>query len=170
MSELSADDRIKLQRQCVEEHIGSENEGNWPAVYDTFVDSGHAFYDVMPLSTTFFGRDGVQGFYEYLQSALPDIHFDVTAEYDVPGCSIREITAAGTHGGEYCGLAPTNRHGTVEIVVFFLFDDGDPGRLVAERVYFDNETLLRQLRGEPDAPTGVGLAGRAGAAPAPPAG
>jgi hypothetical protein len=116
----------------------------------------------MTSSPTFHGRDGVKGFYEYLASAFPDIHFDVTAEYDLPGCSIREITAAGTQQGEYCGLAPTDRRCTVEVAVFFLFDDEDPGRLVAERVYFDNETLLGQLRGEAAAPAGVGLAARDG--------
>lgn len=170
MNGLSTDDRLKLQRQCVDQHIGSENEGNWPAVYDTFVDSPHAFYDMIPVSTTFQGLDGVKGFYEYLQSAFPDIHFDVTADYDVPGCSIRECTATGTHEGEYCGLAPTGRRATVELVVLFLFEDENPGKLVAERVYFDNETLLGQLRGEADAPTGVGLAGRARPAASAPAG
>jgi hypothetical protein len=33
-------------------------------------------------------------------------------------------------------------------------------KLVAERIYFDNEILLRQMRGEADAPTGLGLATR----------
>jgi predicted ester cyclase len=160
MSEFSADERIKLQRQCVDEHIGSENEGKWAAVYDTFVDSANAFYDVIPLSTTFHGRDGVRGFYEFVQSAFPDLHFLVTGEYDVPGCSVRECTATGTHRGEYCGVAPSGRQMAVELAVLFLFEDEDPAKLVAERVYFDNETLLRQLRGEADAPVGVGLAGR----------
>jgi steroid delta-isomerase-like uncharacterized protein len=168
MSGLSADERIKLQRQCVDEHIGSENEGNWAAVYDTFSDSAHTFYDLIPLCTTFQGRNGVKEWYQSLQSALPDIHFVVTAEYDVPGCSIREITATGTQQGEYCGLPPTGRQGSVELAVFYLFEDEDPGRLVAERVYYDNETMLRQLRGEADAPTGVGLAGRGRATSPPP--
>ncbi len=153
MSGLSTDDRIKLQRQCVDEHIGSENEGNWAAVYDTFVDSPAAIFDMIPMSTTFHGREGVQGFYEYLQSALPDIHFDVTAEYDVPGCSIREVRATATHRGEYCGLAATGRQATVDLVVLFLFEEENPGKLVAERVYFDNETILRQLRGEANGAT-----------------
>lgn len=170
MSEFSADQRIKFQRELVAEHIRAENDGEWAAVYDTFVDSADAFYDVIPLSTTFHGRDGVQGFYEFVQSAFPDVHFLVTAEYDVPGCSIRECTATGTHQGEYCGVEPSGRHATGELAVFYLFDNEDPGKLVAERVYFDNETFLRQLRGEADAPTGVGLAGRNRSTATPPAG
>lgn len=36
----------------------------------------------------------------------------------------------------------------------------ESGRLLAERIYYDNETLLRQMRGEENAMTGVGLAER----------
>jgi hypothetical protein len=45
-----------------------------------------------------------------------------------------------------------------EVAVFFIFGTGkDAGKLLAERIYFDNETVLRQIRGEENAPTGIGL-------------
>jgi hypothetical protein len=45
-----------------------------------------------------------------------------------------------------------------EVAVFFIFGTGkDAGKLLAERIYFDNETVLRQIRGEEAAPTGIGL-------------
>ena len=48
---------------------------------------------------------------------------------------------------------------TIEIAGFFLFGSAEnAGKIMCERVYFDNEILLRQMRGEADAPTGIGLA------------
>ena len=47
----------------------------------------------------------------------------------------------------------------VELAAFYLFGTGENvDKLVAERVYFDNEILLRQMRGEADVQTGIGLA------------
>jgi steroid delta-isomerase-like uncharacterized protein len=157
VAELSAEQRIKLQRELVTEHIRAENAHEWPSVYDTFVDSPDAWYDVVPLSTTFSGINGVIEFYQLFNSALPDFHIDVTAEYDTPGCSIREVTISGTHQGEYCGVAPKENPVSFELLALYLFDINEPGKLIAERIYFDNETLLRQMRGEPGAQTGVGL-------------
>ena len=49
---------------------------------------------------------------------------------------------------------------TVAVVLAALGVGEEAGKLVAERIYFDNEILLRQMRGEADAPTGLGLATR----------
>jgi len=54
---------IERQREIVAEHIRGENEHNWPAVYDTFVQDERAYYDVVPLGTRFKGIEGVRGFY-----------------------------------------------------------------------------------------------------------
>jgi len=45
----------------------------------------------------------VRGFYEFVHSAFPDLHFLVTGEFDVPGCSLRE-----QRGG--CVVARTTFH------------------------------------------------------------
>lgn len=149
---------ITRQRATVEEHLRTENAGDWPAVYDTFIQSEAVYYDVVPLSAKFRGMAGVKDFYEMLVAAIPDLHITVSAEYDVPGCSIREVTITGTHQGEYCGAPASGNPICFELVAFYLFDmDDDSGKLLAERIYFDNETLLRQMRGEANAPTGVGL-------------
>jgi hypothetical protein len=60
----------------------------------------------MPLSATFKGIDGVRGFYQTIAAALPDLHIDVVSEYDVPGCSVREVVISGTHLGEFAGVKP----------------------------------------------------------------
>lgn len=164
---MSTEDMITLQRATIAQHMRGENDHDWTAVYDTFIQTPEAYYDVVPLSSKFDGFSGVQEFYEIFESAVPDFFITVTHEYDTPGCSIREVTITGTHQGEYCGVQPQGRPISFELAAFYIFGTGDTaGKLVAERIYFDNETVLRQMRGEADAATGVGLVNRRELVPA----
>ncbi|MGY4103202.1 ester cyclase [Nocardia sp. R16R-3T] len=154
---LTDDARIKLQRDTVAQHFAGENEHDWDKVYDTFIQDERAWYDVMPFAARYSGFSGVQEFYAAFEAAVPDFKLTVTHEYDVPGCSIREVTLTGTHQGDFLGIAPQGLPVSFELAAFYLFGDGDEaGKLLAERVYFDTETVLRQMRGE-DGPVGVGL-------------
>jgi predicted ester cyclase len=146
------EDIIRMQRETVEEHIRHESSKNWQGVYDTFVADETAFYDVVPFNTRFSGFEGVKGFYGAANSAFPDFKIDVWGEYDVPGCSVREVTISGTHTGEWCGIPGTGRHIRWQLAGFFLFGTGEQaGKLLAERIYFDNDTIMRQIRGEMEA-------------------
>ena len=143
------DETIRIQRETVDEHIRHENAKNWEGVYGTFVHDTGAFYDVVPLNTRFPGFSGVKGFYEAANSAFPDFKIDVWGEYDAPGCSVRELTISGTHTGDWCGLPGTGRHVRFQLAGFFIFGSGEQsGKLLAERIYFENETVMRQIRGE----------------------
>jgi steroid delta-isomerase-like uncharacterized protein len=161
VSNLTDAERIALQRACVQEHMRAENAHDWEAVYDTFVQNEHTSYDVIPMSVVFNGFSGVKDFYAAFDAAFPDFQLRNSAEYDVPGCSIREVTVTGTHRGEFVGIPATGRRIRFELAAFYLFGEGtESGHLINERVYFDLETVLRQLRGEENAPTGVGLVDR----------
>ena len=121
--------------------------------------SEESYYDVVPLATRFQGLSGVKAFYQAISAALPDFQVTVTGEYDTPGCSVREATIKGTHLGQYCGVPASGNLVTIELAAFFLFGSGEnAGKIVCERIYFDNEILMRQIRGEAEAPTGIGLA------------
>jgi steroid delta-isomerase-like uncharacterized protein len=158
---LSDKERIEAQRETVRQHIAGENDHDWQRVWDTFIQDERAYYDVGPLAAKYEGFSGVQDFYSIIEAAVPDFHVTVTGDYDCPGTSIREVTVTGTHKGEYCGVPASSRLVSIEIAAFYLFGEGkEAGKLVAERIYFDNEILLRQMRGEADAPTGLGLATR----------
>lgn len=152
-------DVIELQRATIDKHVQTENAKDWEGVYNTFLQSEEAYYDVVPLATRFKGISGVKAFYQAITTAFPDFQVTVTAEYDTPGCSIREATIKGSHLGEYGGVPASGNRVTIELAAFFLFSsEENAGKIVCERVYFDNELLMRQIRGEADAPNGIGLA------------
>ena len=137
---------VERQRGIVAEHIRGENEHNWPAVYATFVQDDRAYYDVVPLGVRFKGIEGVRGFYQSLAAAMPDLHIEVTSEYDVPGCSIREVVITGTHRGEFAGVKPLGNAIRLEMAAFYAFDAGS-GKLISERIYYDQASLIEQMRG-----------------------
>jgi hypothetical protein len=156
------EDIIRVQRATVDEHIREENAHNWPAVYGTFIqDEGSAFYDVIPLHAHFAGLTGVKDFYQAAEAAFPDFRIDVWGEFDTVGCSVREVTISGTHRGDWCGVAGTGRPVRFHLAGLFLFGTGEnAGKLVAERIYFDNETVMQQINGKLDASAVPEFAGR----------
>ena len=146
---MSAEERIAVQRDTVAEHVRGETSGDWEAVNMTFLQTPESYYQVVPGGTHMQGSDAVRGFYEGLAAALPDLALDITHEYDVPGCSIREMTATGTHSAEFLGVAPVGNVVSFEVCALYIFDHRQPDKLLAERAYWDNDGLLKQMRGEP---------------------
>ena len=145
---LSSEALIELQRKTVAEHIRNEQIKDWPGVYRTFTpEEGDAYYDVVPFHARFSSIQGVIGFYETINRGFPDFQITVHSEQDVPGMSIREVQITGTHNGEYLGVAPTGRRVSVALAAFYVFDK-TTGQLNAERIYFDNNTVLAQIQGQ----------------------
>ena len=145
--EVLMDELIERQREIVTRHIRGENEGDWKAVYETFVQDDSAYYDVVPLSARFKGIEGVRGFYQSIAAALPDLHVEVISEYDVPGCSIREVVITGTHEGEFAGIKPKGNPIRIEMASFYVFDSTSTS-LVAERIYYDQASAIAQMEGK----------------------
>ena len=52
----------------------------------------------------FKGIEGVRGFYLSIAAALPDLKVEGLTEYDVDGCSIREVVISGRHMGDCAGV------------------------------------------------------------------
>jgi steroid delta-isomerase-like uncharacterized protein len=140
---------LERQREVVASHIRGENEHDWPAVYDTFVQDERAHYDVMPLGASFKGIDGVRSFYQAISAALPDLQIEVISEYDVPGCSVREVVITGTHQGEFAGVKPLGNRVRIEMAAFYNFD-ADSVKLISERIYYDQASAVEQMQRKHD--------------------
>jgi len=139
---------IERQRKTVAEHVSHEQTKDWPGLYGTFTPHEEdAYYDVAPFQMRFAKMKGVVDFYQTFARAFPDFQILVFTEHDVPGVSIREVQIEGTHRGEYGGLPATGRRISFPLIALFLFDTAT-GHLNAERIYFDNNTILAQIRGE----------------------
>jgi steroid delta-isomerase-like uncharacterized protein len=137
-------DLIQRQRASVAHHIRLENEHSWAAVPSTLVQDERAFFDFVAVGQ-FTGTEGVQQLYQTIGNAFPDLHIEISREYDVPGCSIREGFITGTHSGEYLGIPATGISIRIAIAAFFVFDELS-GALLGERLYLDHGTALQQLK------------------------
>ncbi|HZZ50128.1 MAG TPA: ester cyclase [Pseudonocardia sp.] len=141
-------ERIDAQRRTVKRHMDAENSHDYDIVNKTFVQGDRAYYQVAAGGTEFEGIRGVEEFYVLLDKVLPDLRWTVTHEYDVPGCSIREGTATGTHSFEFAGVPASGNFVSFEVAAFYIFDEDEPDKLIAERAYWDNDALIRQFKGE----------------------
>jgi steroid delta-isomerase-like uncharacterized protein len=156
-STLPDQERIAAQRRTVKEHTDAENTHEYDRVNATFVQDSRAYYEIVPGGAHFDGIEGVESFYELLDRVLPDLQWKVTHEYDVPGCSIREGTASGTHSAEFAGVPASGNFVSFEVCALYIFDEEQPDKLIAERAYWDNDSLIRQMKGDKDVPS-LGMA------------
>jgi steroid delta-isomerase-like uncharacterized protein len=147
------DPLIEKQRTTAAEHVRLENKHNWDGdegesgVWGTFAsDANDCFFDVYALNQRFSGLASVQAFYGAMRTAFPGFQLVPHNQVDVPGRSIVEFQFEGSHGGEFGGIPPTGKQVSVPMMAVFLFDHD--GKLRAERVAFDMDTIMRQLRGE----------------------
>ena len=140
-------DTIERQWEIVAKHIRGENDHDWSTVYDTFVQDERAHYNVVPLGAVFKGIEGVRAFYERIAAAVPDLQIEVLSEYDVPGCSVREVIISGSHLGEFAGVKPLGNAIRIELAAFYTFDTGS-GKLISEKIYYDQATLVAQMHGQ----------------------
>jgi hypothetical protein len=49
-------------------------------------------------------------------------------------------------------VTPQGRFLTWEASLFFVFDEQEPGKILTERAYWDNDLLIKQMKGEESPP------------------
>lgn len=135
---------IAEQIQQVDEFLEQMTAHHWDEAVDSFAGDSPRFED-MSTNVRLSGRSGIASGTEAFATALPDLKIKICHAADVPGYSVREVVIAGTHLGNYQGLEATGQH--VSFSCAFMFEFDSCGRLKTERLYFDNETLLRQMHG-----------------------
>jgi steroid delta-isomerase-like uncharacterized protein len=134
------DDDLKQRREAiVREHMESENEHDFDTTIGTF---DHPRYELIPTGDVYDGEEQVRAYFAESRTAFPDQRNELVALRHADDAVIVEFDLLGTHLGRLRALPPTGRAFKTRMTAYFLFD-GD--RLVCERVYFDQLSIMRQL-------------------------
>jgi steroid delta-isomerase-like uncharacterized protein len=130
--------------------MDSENRHEFDATLATF---DHPRYELIATEEVYDGPREVSRYFEETRRAFPDQRNQLVALHHADDGVLVEAIVRGTHKGPLRSLPPTGREFELPILAFFVFD-GD--KLVCERVYFDQATVLRQLgiARDPASPTG----------------
>jgi steroid delta-isomerase-like uncharacterized protein len=129
----------KKREAIVREHMDSENRHEFDATLDTF---DHPRYELIPTGEVHDGPEEVMAYFKETRRAFPDQRNELLALHHADDAVLVEAVIRGTHKGPLRNLPPTGREYELPILAIFMFD-GD--KLLCERVYFDQLTLLRQL-------------------------
>jgi steroid delta-isomerase-like uncharacterized protein len=138
--QLTAAQQLRERRETlVREHMASENVHDFDTTIETFE---HPRYELIATGEVYDGEDAVRGYYAESRTAFPDQRNEVVALHHADDVVTVEFDLLGTHLGPLRGLPPTGRSFRCRMTALFVFD-GE--RLIGERVYFDQSTILRQL-------------------------
>jgi steroid delta-isomerase-like uncharacterized protein len=129
----------KKREQTVREHMETENRHEFEATIETF---DHPRYELIGTGDVYDGLEEVARYFEETRTAFPDQRNELIALHHADEAVIVEANLYGTHDGPFRGLPPTGRKFEMRFCAVFVFEED---RLVCERVYFDSNTVLRQL-------------------------
>jgi steroid delta-isomerase-like uncharacterized protein len=131
---------LRERREAVvREHMESENVHDFDTTIGTF---GHPRYEIVPTGDVYDGEEQVRRYFAETRAAFPDQRNELIALHHADDAVIVEFDLLGTHRGELRGIPPTGKEFRCRVAALFMFE-GD--RIVCERVYFDQLTILRQL-------------------------
>jgi steroid delta-isomerase-like uncharacterized protein len=130
----------RKRESIVREHMDSENRHEFDATMATF---HHPRYELVATDEVHDGQEEVDRYFEETRRAFPDQRNETLAMHHADDAVLVEAVIRGTHRGPLRGLPPTGREFELPILAMFVFEGED--KLVCERVYFDQLTVLRQL-------------------------
>jgi steroid delta-isomerase-like uncharacterized protein len=131
---------LRQRREAIVlEHMDSENRQDFDATIGTF---SHPRYELVPTGDVFDGETEVRGYFAESRGAFPDQRNELIAVHHADDAVIVEFDVFGTHLGRLRALPPTGRVFRCRMTAFFLFH-GE--QLICERVYFDQQSIMRQL-------------------------
>jgi steroid delta-isomerase-like uncharacterized protein len=143
MSDLDPSATNARLRECreavVREHMESENVHDFDTTIATFA---HPRYEIVATGDVYDGDAEVRRYFEEPRAAFADQRNELVALHHADDAVIVEFDLLGTHLGPLRSLPPTGRAFRCRMASFFQFEDD---RIVCERVYPDQTTILRQL-------------------------
>ena len=129
----------EMREAIVREHMESENRHQFDVTLKTF---DHPRYELIGTGDVYDGPSEVAAYFDETRTAFPDQRNELIALHHADDAVFVEATLRGTHLGPYRGLPPTGHRFEMRFCAMFVFEED---RLVCERVYFDANTVLRQL-------------------------
>jgi steroid delta-isomerase-like uncharacterized protein len=131
---------LRARREAiVREHLASENAHDYDATLATF---DHPRYELVATGDVYDGEEEVRAYFAETRRAFPDQRNELIALHHSDDHVIVEVDILGTHLGPLRALPPTGRAFRCRGCAHFIFE-GD--RLLCERAYFDQLTVMRQL-------------------------
>lgn len=124
-------------------HMEGENVHDYEGVMATF---SHPRYELIGNGAVFDGDEQVRHYFAVSRTPFPDQRNELIGMHHTDDGILTEFWLLGTHtgplmvGGEL--VAPTGKTFKVRMAALFLFDDKG---IVAERVWFDQLSILQQL-------------------------
>jgi steroid delta-isomerase-like uncharacterized protein len=129
----------RKREAIVREHMDSENRHEFDVTLDTF---DHPRYELIGTGEVHDGPEEVAQYFKDTRRAFPDQRNELLALHHSDDAVLVEALIRGTHEGPLRSLPPTGREVELRILAMFLFEED---RLICERVYFDQLTILSQL-------------------------
>ena len=134
------DAALRASREAVvRRHMESENTHELEVTLGTF---RHPRYELIATDRVYDGEAAVREYFRETRAAFPDQHNELISLRHADDAVVVEFWLLGTHRGPLMGVPPTGKAFRARMTAFFIFE-GD--RIVCERVYFDTQTILRQL-------------------------
>src|SRR5438552_18811247 len=131
---------LHQNKRMWQRHVLAENRRSVDGLLATLC--ADPIYQVMATSAVHRGRAGVAAFYTGLFESMPDVSFDLQDVYIGENGVVEESVMAGTHTGDLFGLPPTQRAIRLPLTIVFPMR---AGQILGERLYFDFDSLQRQL-------------------------
>jgi steroid delta-isomerase-like uncharacterized protein len=131
---------IHSNKRLWQRHVLAENRRSIGGLLATL--SAEPVYVIMATGAEHRGREAVAAFYGGLFESMPDVTFELQDVFIGETGVVEESVLAGTHTGNLFGLAPTGRPLRLPLTIVFPMRAGE---ILGERMYFDMDSLQRQL-------------------------
>ena len=133
------------REKTIRDHMALEITHEWDAVIGTFE---HPRYELIGTGAVFDGEEAVRAYFKASRTPFPDQSNEIIALRQSEDAIVAEFWLTGTHTGPLKTpqgeIAPTGKAFRVQMCAVFEFAKGTD-KIVCERVYFDQGSILRQL-------------------------
>ncbi len=131
---------LHANKRLWQKHVLAENRRSIEGLLATL--SPEPLYVIMATGQEHRGRAGVAAFYSGLFESMPDVTFDLQEVFIGESGVVEESVMVGTHTGDLFGLPPTGQPIRLPLTIVFPMR---AGAILGERLYFDMDSLQRQL-------------------------